>query len=151
VRALADRVAERATEQGALYRTIGIKVVTPPFDIQTRERSLSGPVDDPDLLEREALDLLAEFDEAPVRKLGVRVSNLEFAERDQGTLGGWDEASTGEEPAGDQGEDRGGDADETAADANVATPGSTDGQVPDRTRNVPDDPEQLTLAAYARD
>ena len=90
VRALAADVAERAQHRGCLYRTIGIKVVCPPFDVNTRERSLPGPVDDPDLVERVALELLAEFDDDEARKLGVRVSNLDFADADQSTLTGFD-------------------------------------------------------------
>ena len=90
VRELAAAVADRAQRKGAMYRTIGIKVVEPPFDINTRERSLSGPVDDPELLEAISIDLLREFDEAVVRKVGVRVSNLSFADHDQARLDGWD-------------------------------------------------------------
>ncbi|MEF8806918.1 DNA polymerase IV [Natronomonas sp.] len=90
VRALADEVAERATAKGALYKTIGIKVVEPPFEVNTRARSLSGPVDAPDLVEGISLDLLEEFEDATVRKLGVRVSNLSFDERDQASLDTWE-------------------------------------------------------------
>jgi DNA polymerase IV (DinB-like DNA polymerase) len=90
VSALAADVARRARERGCLYRTIGIKAVEPPFDVNTRARSLPGPVDDPGLVEEVALDLLGEFDETRVRKLGVRVSNLDFAETDQATLSGFD-------------------------------------------------------------
>ena len=90
VRALAGDVAERARTREATYRTIGIKAVEPPFDVNTRARSLSGPVDDPDLVERVALDLLAEFESATVRKLGVRVSNLSFADGEQARLDGWE-------------------------------------------------------------
>ena len=92
VRALAADVADRARSRGALYRTIGIKAVTPPFDVNTRARSLSGPVDDPDVVEHVALELLEEFAEAEIRKLGVRVSNLDFAGSDQSTLEGFDAA-----------------------------------------------------------
>ncbi|QPV63031.1 DNA polymerase IV [Halosimplex litoreum] len=95
VRALAADVAERAQREGALYRTIGIKVVTPPYDVNTRAESLPGPVDDPDLLESTALDLLAEFAEEQVRKLGVRVSKLDFAESDQASLAGFEGRSSG--------------------------------------------------------
>jgi DNA polymerase IV (DinB-like DNA polymerase) len=91
VRALAGEVAERAAAKGALYKTIGIKVVEPPFDVNTRARSLSGPVDDPGLVEGVALDLLSEFEE--VRKLGVRVSNLSFDDRDQASLDSWEAAA----------------------------------------------------------
>ena len=90
VRGLAAEVTARATAEGALYRTIGVKVVRPPFDVNTRERSLPGPVDDPDLVERVALELLAEFDDDRVRKLGVRVSNLSFDERKQTSLDAWE-------------------------------------------------------------
>lgn len=86
---LAEAVAERATRKDAIYRTIGIKVVTPPFDVNTRARSLSGPVDDPDLVERVVCDLLSEFDGEQIRKVGVRVSNLEFGSAAQSNLDGW--------------------------------------------------------------
>jgi len=43
VRSLADSVADRATSKDALYQTIGIKVVTPPYDVNTRAHSLRGP------------------------------------------------------------------------------------------------------------
>ncbi|WP_181692448.1 DNA polymerase IV [Natronomonas sp. LN261] len=89
VRDLADEVTGRASAENALYRTIGIKVVTPPFEVNTRSRSLSGPVDDPGLVERVAIELLAEFDAEPVRKLGVRLSNLSFDDRDQATISEW--------------------------------------------------------------
>jgi DNA polymerase IV (archaeal DinB-like DNA polymerase) len=90
VNTLAEAVAERARDRNAMYRTIGVKVVTPPFDVHTRARSISGPVDDPELVEEVALDLLAEFDDDTVRKVGVRVSNLQFTESDQTSLDGFD-------------------------------------------------------------
>ena len=90
LRALAGEVAERAAAKNALYRTIGIKVVKPPFDINTRARSLSGPVEDPTLVERTAVELLEEFEPEPVRKLGVRLSNLSFDDRDQATIADWE-------------------------------------------------------------
>jgi DNA polymerase IV (DinB-like DNA polymerase) len=89
VTTLAGAVAERAEREGALYRTIGIKVVTPPFDVNTRARSLPGPVADSDLLSDVALDLLGEFDDATVRKVGVRVSNLAFESGEQASLDGF--------------------------------------------------------------
>jgi len=94
VRALASDVAERATRRNALYQTIGIKVVTPPFSIQTRAESLPGPVEDSDLVEEIALDLLSEFADDDVRKLGVRVSNLSFSTADQATLDGFEDGPT---------------------------------------------------------
>jgi len=89
VRTLADAVADRAQRKGARYQTIGIKVVTPPFDVNTRARSLPGPVEEPDLVRRVALELLGEFDDDPVRKVGVRVSNLDFSAGEQANLDGF--------------------------------------------------------------
>jgi DNA polymerase IV (DinB-like DNA polymerase) len=89
VAGLAADVADRAEGKGALYRTIGIKAVTPPYDVNTRERSLPGPVADAGLVREVALDLLSEFAGDPVRKLGVRVSNLQFDAAEQARLDGW--------------------------------------------------------------
>ncbi|MEM4781944.1 MAG: DNA polymerase IV [Halalkalicoccus sp.] len=107
---LATAVSERATRKDALYRTIGIKVVTPPFDVNTRARSLPGPVDDPNLVERVVCELLEEFEGERVRKVGVRVSNLEFDAAAQSSLDGW----TGAEGATAEP-----DAEEDAVDSNV--------------------------------
>lgn len=90
IKRLVGDVAERAHERGALYRTIGIKVVTPPFNVNTRERSLSGPVDDPEVVEAVTQDLIEEFSDDEIRKLGVRVSNLVFSSREQVTLEEWE-------------------------------------------------------------
>ncbi len=88
--ALASAVAERATREGALYRTVGVKAVTPPYEVNTRERSLPGPVDDPELVIEIAIDLFGEFEDARVRKLGVRLANLDFEAADQTDLDGWE-------------------------------------------------------------
>ncbi|WP_158853904.1 DNA polymerase IV [Halorhabdus sp. CUG00001] len=90
VQTLASAVADRAARNGALYQTIGIKVVEPPYDVHTRARSLSGPVADPALLEDVARDLLTEFEGTRVRKVGVRVSKLSFTDREQVALSGFD-------------------------------------------------------------
>ncbi|WP_253736554.1 DNA polymerase IV [Halohasta salina] len=116
VRALAADVAARARSRGAMYRTIGIKVVTPPFDVNTRASSLPGPVDEPDLVESVALDLLEEFADEQVRKLGVRVSKLSFEEADQARLDGFEPADS---PAGGDG---------------MATPATDDAERVDRGR-----------------
>ncbi|WP_049984920.1 DNA polymerase IV [Halobellus rufus] len=136
--ALAEDVAARARSRDATYRTIGIKVVLPPYDVNTRERSLSGPVDDPELVESVALELLEEFDEKPVRKLGVRVSNLSFASGEQAQLDGWD---GGDDVAlGADGSDERSETDETRraepadegesrSDSGDGTPSTTRGQI----------------------
>jgi DNA polymerase IV (DinB-like DNA polymerase) len=120
VRALAEAVADRAQRQGAQYRTIGIKAVTPPYDVNTRERSLPGPVDDPDLVEQLALDQFEEFEDDPVRKVGVRVSNLSFAAGEQARLTGWDGDSTAASGSGSAGSD-GGTPDEAGEGSNGET------------------------------
>lgn len=86
---LAEAVAERARGKGVLYQTISVKVVAPPFDVNTRAQSLPGPVADGDLVASVADELFEEFAGGPVRKLGVRVSNLSFADRDQPSLAEW--------------------------------------------------------------
>jgi DNA polymerase IV (DinB-like DNA polymerase) len=121
VTALAADVAERASSRGAMYRTIGIKVVVPPYDVNTRARSLSGPVDDPGLVEEVALDLLGEFEGDAARKVGVRVSNLSFADAEQARLDGWDGAT---DPADAAGESR--DADGTPTLDAFADPDAAD-------------------------
>ncbi|AGB16032.1 nucleotidyltransferase/DNA polymerase involved in DNA repair [Halovivax ruber XH-70] len=90
---LAAAVADRATREGALYRTVGVKAVLPPYDVNTRERSLSGPIDDADLVVDIARDLFTEFADDRVRKLGVKVANLEFGAADQAKLDGWEDAT----------------------------------------------------------
>ncbi|EMA31371.1 DNA polymerase Y family protein [Halobiforma nitratireducens] len=102
IETLAAAVADRARREGALYRTVGVKAVTPPYDVNTRERSLPGPVDDPALVDRIARELFTEFDTEPVRKVGVRVANLEFASADQASLDGWE---TGKQDTGDDASD----------------------------------------------
>lgn len=90
VQTLASKVSERVAAKNARYRTIGIKAVGTPFDVNTRETSLHGPIDDPELLEATALELLQEFAGTEVRKLGVRVSNLDFSAGEQIRLDEWE-------------------------------------------------------------
>ena len=91
-------MAERARSKGALYRTIGVKIVEPPFEVSTRAHSLPGPVENPTLVRETALDLLAEFDGREVRKAGVRLSKLSFADAEQSSLEGWDDGGDSEPP-----------------------------------------------------
>ncbi|ELY53902.1 DNA polymerase IV [Natronococcus amylolyticus DSM 10524] len=110
IETLAAAVADRARREGALYRTVGVKAVEPPFEVNTRERSLPGPIDEPKLVERIARELFAEFEREPVRKVGVRVANLEFAAADQTSLDGWaGTPDTEAEPADGTDADRDGD------------------------------------------
>ena len=121
IETLASAVADRAQREGALYRTVGVKAVLPPYDVNTRARSLSGPVDDPDLVERIARDLFTEFEADPVRKVGVRVANLEFAAADQASLDGWERRADEQRTDGSGATD--GDSSESGAES---TPDSSD-------------------------
>jgi DNA polymerase IV (DinB-like DNA polymerase) len=105
---LAEAVAERAERRDILYQTISIKVVTPPFDVNTRADSLSGPVADSSLVTAVARDLFEEFGGQQIRKLGVRVANLSFTESDQPTLDRWeDEAAHGDNATEHAGQEEG--------------------------------------------
>ena len=150
VSALAADVAARARSRDAMYQTVGIKVVTPPFDVNTRATSLSGPVDDPDLVESIALDLLREFDDDPVRKLGVRVSKLSFEAQEQVRLDGFDATPPAEGASDGDGDGEGGDWNATVDIAREA--GDTDAQLTDWVdddgdRAVDDDDESDTHTA----
>ncbi len=90
VQELADEVTSRAREKSALYQTIGIKVVEPPFDVNTRAHTLPGPIDNPDLVESIAVELLEEFADSKVRKIGVKVAKLSFSENRQPALTEWE-------------------------------------------------------------
>ncbi|MDS0292995.1 DNA polymerase IV [Halogeometricum luteum] len=128
VTGLAADVADRARRRGAMYRTIGIKAVRPPYDVNTRARSLSGPVDDPELVREVALDLLSEFDGDAVRKVGVRVSNLSFADADQSRLDGW-EGSAAVSTDGAGGASAGAEETEETEGGDDEASDATDGQV----------------------
>ena len=101
IRQLAQDVATRAKRREVLYRTVGIKVVTPPFDVHNRAQTLPGPVEDWDLLESTALALLEDLVGQPIRKLGVSISNLSFTDGTQPTLADWSE-NVGGETGGEQ-------------------------------------------------
>ncbi|MFB6113634.1 MAG: DNA polymerase IV [Halodesulfurarchaeum sp.] len=89
VTALSRAVSSRVDRKDVLYQTVGIKVVLPPYDVKTRERTFGGPIDEPDLLRETALELLDEFEGESVRKVGVRVSKLSFSENEQSDLDSW--------------------------------------------------------------
>ncbi|MFC6865017.1 DNA polymerase IV [Halomicroarcula sp. GCM10025817] len=142
VRTLAEAVADRAARKAAQYQTIGIKVVEPPYDVNTRARSLPGPVEDPELVESVALDLLSEFDDVAVRKVGVRVSNLDFAAGEQASLDGFDGDGTGSDRPDDDSErgadqpsldafSDGGEPTDADVDAQASDSGAFPGRRPD--------------------
>ncbi|WP_135302977.1 DNA polymerase IV [Haloarcula amylovorans] len=129
---LAAAVADRAHRKEARYQTIGIKVVEPPYEIHTRARSLPGPVADADLVESVALDLLSEFEDAAVRKVGVRVSNLDFSAGEQASLTGFEGRDSDTEHRTGSGQTQNGqtrsDAPATPPSA-ASSPETPDGQI----------------------
>ncbi|MBX0294283.1 DNA polymerase IV [Haloarcula nitratireducens] len=132
VETLAAAVADRAHRKEVRYQTIGIKVVEPPYEIHTRARSLPGPVADADLVESVALDLLSEFADAAVRKVGVRVSNLDFSAGEQASLTGFegDDSATETQAEGGRTPDERTENGRTRRDAAVASsPETSDGQI----------------------
>lgn len=121
---LGASVAERAKQRDVLYQTIGIKVVTPPFDVNTRAKSLPGPVSDPELVEEVAESLFAEFEGERIRKLGVRVSNLSFGSESQPSLAEF--AAEGTAEARDDPSETGTSSEGAES---VASTGTTEGQI----------------------
>lgn len=77
VREMALRVAEHLGEQGIGGRTVTLKIRLAPFRTFTRSRTLAEATTEPAAVEAAALGLFDAFDrDAPVRLLGVGVSNL---------------------------------------------------------------------------
>lgn len=75
---MARTVASHLGEQGIKGRTVTLKIRLAPFRTFTRSRTLPEPTDDPDLAARTARELFELFErDAPVRLLGVGISNLE--------------------------------------------------------------------------
>ncbi|MGI8727737.1 MAG: DNA polymerase IV [Solirubrobacterales bacterium] len=74
---MAQAVASHLAEQGIEGRTVTLKIRLTPFRTFTRSRSLEAHTNDPGLVARTALAVFADFErDAPVRLLGVGVSNL---------------------------------------------------------------------------
>ena len=91
---LVTAVTGRADDRGVLYRTIGIKVIAPPYEVTTRAETLPGPINDRDVVHETATALLQEFAETPIRKLGVRLGKLLVTDTEQPTLGAWSGSET---------------------------------------------------------
>ncbi len=118
VKTLSEEVTDRARGEGALYRTIGIKVVTLSFEIHRRSQSLPGHVEDSDVVENIALELLEEFQDVEIRKIGVTVKNLSYEDQQQAGLSDWggerDEVTSSKgcsrRPRGTENDEEGGQA-----------------------------------------
>lgn len=85
----------RARGQGAMFRTIGVKIRFEGFQTHLRERTLPSHVLDEGVLEQVTRELIAEFEVSgrKVRLLGVRVANLERPKAKQPRLTSFDEPS----------------------------------------------------------
>jgi DNA polymerase-4 len=80
VGSMAREVARHLAEVGSPGRTVTLKIRLAPFRTFTRSRTLSSPTAEPELVARTALELFEAFErDAPVRLLGVGVSNLVHA------------------------------------------------------------------------
>jgi DNA polymerase-4 len=78
---MARQVAEHLGQQAIKGRTVTLKIRLTPFRTYTRSRSLEQHTTDPDLIARTALEIFDDFDrDAPVRLLGVGISNLDHPE-----------------------------------------------------------------------
>jgi len=75
---MAATVATHLAKQGIRGRTVTLKIRLAPFRTFTRSHTIAAPTCDPEVVTRQALALFDAFErDAPVRLLGVGVSNLE--------------------------------------------------------------------------
>jgi len=88
---LARDVHARATEQGFLWRTIGIKLRFEDFTTFTRAKSRNDYTNSLDIVRTYVRTLFREFESDPrkIRLVGVRVSNLRTRDSSQETLLAW--------------------------------------------------------------
>jgi DNA polymerase-4 len=84
VDSMARTVAEHLGEQGIRGRTVTLKIRLAPFRTFTRSRTLPEATCEPTLIAAAALELFEVFErDAPVRLLGVGLSNLERPARNE--------------------------------------------------------------------
>ena len=84
VESMARTVAEHLGEQGIRGRTVTLKIRLAPFRTFTRSRTLPEPTAEPEAVAAAALGLFEAFErDAPVRLLGVGMSNLEHPARNE--------------------------------------------------------------------
>jgi DNA polymerase IV (DinB-like DNA polymerase) len=75
--ALCDELYDRVAGRGYLFRTVGVKIVKSDFSVETREMSYQGPQQRRESILAAIPQLVDRFDlDAPVRKVGLRVTNL---------------------------------------------------------------------------
>lgn len=88
---LAKDVHERATQDGFLWRTVGIKLRFEDFSTFTRVKSRSDYTNRLDVIQNSVRFLFEEFEKDPrkIRLVGVRLSNLRRIDLSQETLLSW--------------------------------------------------------------
>lgn len=85
--ALCDELYGRVAGHGYLFRTVGAKIVRADFSIETREMSYQGPQQRRESILAAIPQLVDRFDiGAPVRKVGLRVTNLSHPGRREAQL-----------------------------------------------------------------
>lgn len=89
----ASELATRIKLAHILFRKVGAKIRFRGFETHTREARLGTYSSDPDVIAREARNLLHEFqtrkDKPPVRLVGLRVSELRPESADQTSMTAW--------------------------------------------------------------
>lgn len=88
---LARDVHARATQDGFLWRTVGIKLRFEDFSTFTRAKSRNDYTQSLDVVRNSVRSLFSEFEKDPrkIRLVGVRVSNLRRTDSSQETLLAW--------------------------------------------------------------
>ena len=88
---LARDVHTRATQDGFMWRTVGIKLRFEDFSTFTRAKSRNDYTQSLDIVQNSVRSLFSEFEKDPrkIRLVGVRVSNLRRTDASQETLLAW--------------------------------------------------------------
>jgi len=88
---LANDVYSRATQDGFMWKTIGIKLRFEDFSTFTRAKSRNDYTNGLEIVRDSARSLFSEFEKDPrkIRLVGVRVSNLRRTDSSQETLLSW--------------------------------------------------------------
>jgi DNA polymerase IV (DinB-like DNA polymerase) len=83
LKSLAEELFSRVATRGYLFRTVGAKVVKSDFKIETREMTYETPQQKQESITAAIPQLVERFDlGSPVRKVGLRVTNLSHHERE---------------------------------------------------------------------
>jgi len=89
INVLSEEVHSRLMERGAKFKTVGIIAVMSDLSIRSRAKSFDNPTSDLEVLKktgRELFDKLLSEYELPVKRVGVKVSNLASDEQRQSRI-----------------------------------------------------------------